>query len=153
MTGELAQINLSGGGVPKLAVDEAVIDINGIIGDDQANQEHHGGIDRALCLYSLEVIQALQDEGHPIEPGSAGENLTITGLDWSRIVPDVRLRVGQTVIQVTTFTTPCAKIAGSFSDGISARIHNGAHPGWSRVYARVVIGGTVRTGDEVSLLD
>ena len=147
------QISVSGGGVPKLAVGEAVIDINGIVGDDQANKEHHGGIDRALCLYSLEVIQALQGEGHPILPGSTGENLTITGLDWNLMAPDVRLRVGQTIIQVTSFTTPCSKIAGSFSDGISARIHNAAHPGWSRVYARVIIGGAIGTGDEVELLD
>lgn len=149
----LHQINMSEGGVPKRAVDQAVIDINGIVGDDQADKVHHGGIERALCLYSLEVIQALQDEGHPISPGSTGENLTITGLDWTRIRPDIRLRVGQTVIQVKSFTTPCSTIAGSFSDGISARIHNGAHPGWSRVYARVIIGGAIRAGDEVGLLD
>lgn len=149
----LHQINLSPGGVPKLPVGEAVIDINGIIGDDQNNKEHHGGIDKALCLYSLELIEQLQGEGHPITPGSTGENLTISGLDWEDLTPDVRIRIGQTVAQITSYTTPCSKIAGSFSDGVSARIHHANHPGWSRVYARVVIGGPIRHGDSVEILD
>lgn len=149
----LHQINLSPGGVPKLPVGEAVIDINGIVGDDQNNKEHHGGIDKALCLYSLELIEQLQDEGHSIAPGSTGENLTISGLDWVDLTPNVRLRIGQTVAQITSYTTPCSKIAGSFSDGVSARIHHSKHPGWSRLYARVVIGGPIRQGDSVEILD
>jgi MOSC domain-containing protein YiiM len=51
-------------------MDRAVIDINGIVGDDQAAKKYHGGPDRALVLYSLEIIEALQAEGHPISPGS-----------------------------------------------------------------------------------
>ncbi len=147
------QINASGGGVPKIPVQEAVVDISGIVGDDQTDKEHHGGFDRALCLYSLEVIAALQAEGHPISAGTAGENVTITGLDWNLVVPPARLRIGSTVAQVTSYTNPCSTISGSFSDGKSARISHATHPGWSRVYAKVIIGGTIRRGDEVELLD
>ena len=50
-----------------------------------------GGPLAALCLYSLEVIQALQAEGHSIFPGSVGENITLSHLDWSRVTPGVRL--------------------------------------------------------------
>ncbi len=150
--GRVAQINAGGGGVPKTPLEHAVIDINGVVGDVQADTEHHGGIDRALCLYSLELIEALQAEGHPISPGSTGENLTLSGLDWGQVVPGARLRIGQTVAQVTSYTTPCSTIAGSFSDGRSARIHQAGHPGWSRVYARVIIGGPLATGDEVEIL-
>jgi MOSC domain-containing protein YiiM len=146
------QINASGGGVPKTPVQEAVVDISGIVGDDQANRKHHGGVDRALCLYSLELIEALQAEGHPIKPGSTGENLTISGIDWDLLEPGVRLRIGQTIVQITSHTTPCYKITGSFSDGISARIDQTEHPGWSRFYARVIIGGDIHAGDEVALI-
>ncbi|MDH5371862.1 MAG: MOSC domain-containing protein [Acidimicrobiia bacterium] len=149
----LYQINTSDGGVPKIPVDEAEIGINGIVGDRQADLEHHGGLDRALCLFSLEVIEALRAEGNEIGPGTTGENLTITGLEWELVKPGTRLRIGQAVAQVTSYTTPCAKIAASFSDGISARIHPAAHPGWSRAYARVIIGGVIRSGDDVELID
>lgn len=147
------QINLSKGGVPKTPVDDAVIDINGITGDYQANLKHHGGPDRALCLYSLELIKKLQDEGNPIAPGSTGENITITGLDWKDLVPGTKVAIGQTVAQITSYTSPCWKIVDSFADGDSSRIGQDDYPGWSRVYAKVVIGGTVRTGDQVGVLE
>jgi MOSC domain-containing protein YiiM len=139
------QINSSKGGVPKTPVADAVIDINGIAGDYQANLKHHGGPDRALCLFSLELIEKLQDEGHGI--------VAITGLDWDDLVPGVKLAIGQTVAQITSYTSPCWKIVDSFADGDSSRIGQDDHPGWSRVYAKVIIGGTIRTGDEVKILE
>ena len=50
--------------------------------DRQRNPRIHGGLERAICLFSLEVIEALQAEGHPIVPGSTGENVTLAGLNW-----------------------------------------------------------------------
>ena len=73
------------GGVPKLPVTEARITPEGVVGDRQQNRDIHGGIDRAVCIFSLEVIEALQAEGHSIKPGSSGENLTIAGLEWSQL--------------------------------------------------------------------
>ncbi len=71
------QISVSDGGVPKLPVLEATVSDKGVDGDRQRNLKFHGGPDRAVCLYSLELIERLQDEGHPIDPGSSGENLTV----------------------------------------------------------------------------
>jgi len=67
----LYQINVSDGGVPKHPVLEAVIATTGVAGDRQENLKFHGGPDRALCLYSQELIERLQDEGHAIEAGSS----------------------------------------------------------------------------------
>ena len=83
------QINISDGGVPKLPVGHAVIDFSGAQGDRQRNLKHHGGPDRALCLFSLERILALQQEGHAIVPGATGENLTVVGLDWNTARPSL----------------------------------------------------------------
>src|SRR3569832_2171795 len=76
------QISVSDGGVPKLPVWEAKVSEQGLSGDRQRNLKFHGGPDRAVCLYSLELIEHLQAEGHPIDAGAAGENLTLSGLDW-----------------------------------------------------------------------
>lgn len=148
----LHQINVSNGGVPKLPVEEALIDASGVVGDVQADREHHGSPDQALCLYSLEVIEQLQAEGHPISAGSAGENLTISGLDWPAIGPGQLLRIGPEVeIEVTWHTTPCKKNAEWFLEGDFTRMSQRLHPGSSRLYARVLRGGGVRSGDEVEL--
>jgi MOSC domain-containing protein YiiM len=147
------QINVSQGGVPKLPVRDGEVTELGLVGDAQKHTKVHGGPMRALCLYSLERILALQAEGHPIFPGSTGENLTLAGLDWDAIVPGARLRLGDTVeIEVTQYTEPCPKITASFAGGDISRMAQDKHPGWSRVYTRVLTPGSVCVGDKVTVL-
>ena len=152
-TGVVVSLNRSQGGVPKRVVEEAFVDSHGLEGDRQRNLKYHGGPDRALCLYSAERIEALQAEGHPIAPGTTGENVTIGGLPWDRMVPGVRLRIGAAIAELTSFADPCRTIRDSFIGGRSGRISQKAHPGWSRVYARVVEGGGVRVGDAVEVVE
>jgi len=92
------QINISQGGVPKTAVSRAEVSWLGLVGDCHSNIEFHGGIDRALCLCSLEKILDLQEEGHSIFPGSTGENLTLVGLDWEKMNPGVRLQINEGIL-------------------------------------------------------
>lgn len=153
MTGRIIQLSMSPGGVPKLPVPEVHVGRTGLEGDAQNDRQHHGGPDRAVCLYSLERIEQLQAEGHPITPGSAGENVTISGLDWPAVTPGVRLLLGEEVeLEVTGYTTPCHKIRGSFVAGDFTRISQKLRPGDSRVYARVRREGSLRVGDPVALV-
>jgi MOSC domain-containing protein YiiM len=138
--------------VPKLPVAEARLTVNGVAGDRQRNLEAHGGVDRAICLFSLEVIEALQAEGHSIRPGSSGENLTIAGLNWPKLLPGDRLRIGDTVLlELVSYTAPCKYNAQWFANGDFSRISQKLHPGWSRLYARVLAEGVVRPGDGVAV--
>ena len=144
-TGKVVSINSSGGGVPKRPVLFANVNALGLE-DDRHIDRNHGGPDRAICLYSLDLIKKLRAEGHPIDIGTAGENLTVEDLDWSLMQPGVKLTVGGEVrLEVTSFTVPCKTIAASFTDGKFARISEKVHPGWSRVYARVLQPGEVKT--------
>lgn len=151
--GFVHQINVSAGGVPKLPVGGPVeVGADGLAGDAHNDARHHGGPHRALCIYSLEVIEALRREGHPIRPGYAGENLTIAGLDWEELAPGRRLLIGRNVVaELTATVTPCAKNAAWFVDGYFRRMDADVHPGWSRWYARVVAQGAVEQGDPVGL--
>ena len=152
-SGRIAQISVSPGGVPKRAVEAAEVTASGVAGDAQRDLRYHGGPERAICLFALETIRALQAEGHPIEPGHIGENLTLEGIDWTAVTPGVRLLLGEDVLlEVTRYTSPCANIRASFKGGDYARVSQTRHPGASRVYARVVRTGTVRHGDPVRLL-
>ncbi|MGH9395472.1 MAG: MOSC domain-containing protein [Terriglobia bacterium] len=151
--GRVASINLSNGGAPKAAVAEALITATGVRGDRQQDLRYHGGPDRAVLIYSVELIHALQREGHPIRSGSTGENLTVSGLEWDSIVPGVELWAGGVRLQVTKYATPCYKISGSFLGGELSRISQKLRPGWSRVCARVLTPGTVRVGDPVEVIE
>lgn len=148
MHGRLLQINISPGGVPKLPVFSARVTRLGIEGDGHTFSGH-GGPEKALCLYSLERILELQAEGHPVFPGSTGENLTIVGIDWALIAPGTRLTIGDVEAQITTYTEPCRKIVASFADGDIMRMQHERHPGWARVYARVRTEGEIRPGNDV----
>src|SRR5262247_2782232 len=108
----IAHINVSPeGGVPKRSVPSATVTELGLAGDTQRDRRYHGGPERAICLFALEQIQALQGEGHTITPGAIGENVTVVGLDWARIVPGSRLELGdQVVVEVTRYTSPCSNI-------------------------------------------
>lgn len=153
MTGHIFQLNSSAGGVPKLAVREAIVTPTGLIGDKQAHPRVHGGPTRALCLYSLEHILALQAEGHPIYPGSVGENVTIVGLPWESLAPGTRLALGpEVVIEITSYTVPCKNIADSFADGVFTRIAQPKYPGEARLYACVLQTGRLTVGQAVRVL-
>jgi MOSC domain-containing protein YiiM len=153
MRGRIVQINASPGGVPKRPVVRARVLRSGIEGDAHLNAELHGGPERALCLYSIEQIEALQAEGHPVESGALGENLTVAGLDWPRVQPDDFFRLGEEVlVQITRFTSPCLTVRGAFLDGAYSRVSQKQHPGWSRVYARVLVPGEIVTGDPIEWL-
>lgn len=119
-------------------------------GDDQADKKHHGGPRQTLCLYSLEVIEALRAEGHPIAAGYAGENLTMAGIDWANLADGDLYRIGaDLVVEITDPATPCAKNASWFLDGNYRRMSNTDYPGSSRWYARVIEPGVASVGDIV----
>lgn len=150
--GKIHQINLSPGGVPKKPVLQAFVTINGLDGDKQIHTKVHGGPERALCLYSVERLLGLQEEGHPIFPGAAGENLTLRDLEWGLVAPGARLRLGESVLlEVTRYTTPCNTIAPFFLDGYFKRISQEVYPGWSRVYTKVLQSGIIQVGDSLVL--
>jgi MOSC domain-containing protein YiiM len=152
--GSVFRINLSDGGVPKLPVAEARVTKNGIIGDRQRYTVFHGGPERAVSLYSLEVIERVRAEGHPIEPGSTGENVTVAGIDWRLLAPGSRLAVGpEVILEITGYAAPCATIKPSFAGGRFKRISQKVNPGESRLYTRVLGEGRITAGDEVRVLN
>lgn len=153
MAGYIFQLNCSRGGVPKLPVEEAMLTPTGLECDRQAKRRIHGGPQRALCLYALELIERLRAEGHPIAPGTTGENVTVAGLDWATLQPGTRLALGDEVlIEISSYTSPCRTIRDSFVAGDFRRISQKLRPGESRLYARVLKTGRLAKGQEVRVL-
>jgi MOSC domain-containing protein YiiM len=151
--GRIVQLSVSNGGVPKHAVETVRVTPLGLEGDAHRDREHHGGPDRAVCVFAMEAIRELQSEGHPLVPGALGENVTLEGLDWSAVQPGSRLRLGDDVVlEVTRYTSPCLNIGPAFRGGDYSLVSQKRHPGRSRVYARVITTGMLRRGDSVQLV-
>lgn len=150
-----------GTGLPKRRVESAEVWRRGLVGDVQREKKHHGRPSQALCLWSAEVIEALAADGHPIAPGAAGENVSVRGVDWAKVRPGGRVRIGPIECELSGWALPCAKNRGWFLPGPRGtkpehRIDPDAHPGWSRAYAYVLstqnrgVEGEIRVGDEVA---
>ncbi len=150
MSGRVLQVNVSPGGVPKTPVASAEVGRLGLEGDAVNHPKIHGGPERAVCLFSNELIRSLRAEGHPISPGDVGENLTVEGLDWPSLEVDAVLAVGETLrLQLSQRVEPCRTIAGAFDGGDFKRIKPSRVPDQTRWYARVLTPGTVRPGDAI----
>ena len=151
MAGTVSGIHASDGGVPKRPIRAATVDASGIVGDRQGTRRHHGRPWQALCLYSAEVIDALASEGHPIAPGAIGENLTIAGVDWTRLRGGLTVEIGEVRLRLSSPAAPCTKIGESFSGGAFDRVDHITRPGWARWYASVLTGGPIAPGDPVAI--
>jgi MOSC domain-containing protein YiiM len=148
-TARIVQLAASRGGVPKLAIREARATALGLDVDKQKHTKIHGGPERALCLFSLEVLQLLQAEGHPIFPGSTGENVLISGLPWAQLRAGTRIALGDdVVVELTRTATPCKNIADSF---IGRDFNRLERPDQMRWYSRVITEGVLRVAMPVRL--
>ena len=151
MSGTVHRLHVSQGGVPKRPVPFVDVTRLGIRGDAHNDTRFHGGPDKAVCLLALEVIEALRGEGHPIEPGSTGENLTVSGLGLD-FPPGAVLRfAGGVELEITQPTTPCRTIQASFRDADFGHLHAKRDPRRTRHYARVRAVGRVTQGEGVTI--
>src|SRR3990170_6502019 len=106
--GRLLQVNVSPGGVPKRAVASARVTSAGVEGDRQRELTVHGGPHRAVSILGIEAIRRVAAEGHPIAPGTTGENLTVEGFDVSSLPPGTRLAIGDDVeLELAEAAGPC----------------------------------------------
>jgi len=155
MVGRVESLQASGGGVPKVSIPVADIGPSGVIGDVQGNRKNHGRPWQAICLYSSDLIADLRREGHPVEAGGTGENLTMSGIDWSRLRGGLMVTIasasGEVVLRTSGPAAPCHKIGDCFSERHWNRIDHTERPGWARWYASVLTGGTIAPGDTVTI--
>lgn len=134
--------------VPTL--EAAQITAAGMGGDFICDLENHGGADQAIYVYGQPDYEWWSGElGRELEPGTFGENLTISGLESARLSIGDELRIGPLVLQVTAARIPCATLAARMGDpGFVKRFRFAERPG---LYCRVLHEGLVRSGDEVLL--
>jgi MOSC domain-containing protein YiiM len=161
VTGRLAQINRSNGGLPKRAIASPVmLNYEGVEGDWQRDRWHHGGPDKAVLMIAAGLIDSLRARGFPVFYGALGENLTVSGFDPYMWRAGQRYRVGaEAVIELTELRVPCSNLH-VYGPGIHAELYDAqcksgdvASARWAfgGFYARVIHPGLISTGIPVIL--
>ena len=145
--GTLVQVNISGGGMPKLPVAEAKVTYDGVAGDWQLDRRRHGGANRAVCLYSEELYASLREQGVDLANGQLGENFTTRGVNLLELNVGDRLRVGGGTIEITEPREPCANLRRWHPKLEELLV---GRSGW---LAKVVREGIVQAGDAIELLE
>ena len=130
-------------GTRKDLIDSArLITEYGIEGDAHAGDWH-----RQVSLLSSESIEASRSTGLDVSFGDFAENIATTGIDWKTVPVGTQVKVGDAVLlEITQIGKECERKCAIFyqaGDCIMPR---------EGVFARVLQGGMMHSGDKIELL-
>jgi MOSC domain-containing protein YiiM len=126
-------------GVRKTPVAEVeLLENHGVAGDAHAGDWH-----RQVSLLAQESIDKMVALGLTVSAGDFGENLTTTGIDLVSLPIGSRLQVGESLLEVTQIGKVChTRCAIYYQAGDCVMPKEG-------IFARVIVGGTIRPVDSV----
>lgn len=139
-------------GIDKRPVDGPVrFEESGVRGDGIADTEHHGAWYQAAYAFDVADLHYWSAElGRELQPGNAGENLSMADCDVSEAVLGQRWRIGSAVLRVTGPRTPCKVFAGFWeAPGLVKRFTAYGRPG---AYLAVEVPGEIAAGDRCEVL-
>ncbi|WP_429065636.1 MOSC domain-containing protein [Aeromonas bestiarum] len=133
---------------------------SGLEGDEQSDQRHHGGPDRALHYYpadhypwwhNWQAALGLAAPRTPWQPAAFGENLSGLGLtEVEACIGDV-YRLGEALIQISQPRSPCFKLNQRFGYGQMSQVMQlNGRCGW---LLRVLEEGIVAPQETMELVD
>lgn len=118
----------------------------GLENDAVCNTKHHGGPDQAVYLYSLEDYAFWSRQlGKPVEAGAFGENLTLSGFDFSEFCVGDTLTSDALTLQIAAPRIPCSILAARMDDKQLVKKFMQANR--SGAYCRVLVTGDVGAED------
>jgi len=138
-------------GIYKIPVQNTVrVTKLGIEGDFIESKKHHGGPDQAVYIYGAADYAFWEKElGVEIQPGTFGENLTISELESGPFNIGDLLHIGEVTLEVTMPRIPCSTFAARMGDPAWVKkFRQAERPG---LYCRVKREGVIKAGDAVAL--
>ncbi len=145
-----------GSAIAKLPLSGPVqIGLFGIMGDEQADQVHHGGRDKALHHYPFDHYARWKEDAPDTAllraAGAFGENISTTGLDENTVCIGDRFRLGSAVVEVSQARQPCWKQGDRLAwAALPDLMVREGRSGW---YYRVIEAGQAQAGDDLILMD
>lgn len=122
----------------------------GFDGDGVADRKHHGGPDKAVCVYPFDHYSYWEEVlGIALPMAAFGENLSISGIHEDDVCIGDILQVGNALMQVSQPRQPCATLAARY--GRNDMVKLVVDSGRTGFYFRVLEGGFVQQGDQVIL--
>ncbi|CAM4186794.1 MOSC domain-containing protein [Zobellia roscoffensis] len=141
-------------GIFKYPVDEPIrLGKVDVAKDTVIDRVHHAGVDKACYLFSENHYDYWKNLYPNLDWnwGMFGENLTISGLDESKVRIGDKYKLGTALVQVSQPREPCYKLGIRFEDqSILKQYIDYGFPG---TYVRILEEGKVKKGDELVLIE
>lgn len=120
-------------------------------GDGQADLVHHGGRDKAVCVYAYEHYSHWENElNTTLDFGAFGENLTTRGLLENKVCIGDIFQLGEATVQVSQPRQPCYKLSARY--GAPEMPLQIQETGFTGFYFRVLKEGMVSQTDGLTLV-
>jgi MOSC domain-containing protein YiiM len=135
-----------------VANDRVFVGSLGLAGDEQADRQNHGGLDKAVLAYSGDHYDfwRTQPGFAEMQHGAFGENLTIAGLSEANVCLGDRWRAGSVLLEVSQPRQPCWKMGRRWQmPQLPKQVIQNGRTGW---YLRVVEEGELVASEELELV-
>jgi MOSC domain-containing protein YiiM len=129
-----------------------VLTMQGFEGDGVGDLKHHGGSDKAVCVYAIDNYEYWEKTlGRKMPDAAFGENFSVTGMKEDDICIGDIYRAGMATMQVSQPRQPCSTLAARYGreDFVKLVVDSGR----TGFYFRVLVGGTVKVGDGLFLVE
>lgn len=126
---------------------------NDVKDDTIMDRVHHGGTNKACYLFSSDYYEYWQNLYPNLtwDWGMFGENLTIKGMDESKIRVGNIYKIGNALVQVSQPREPCYKLGIRFGD--QKVIKQFVEHNHSGTYVKILKEGLVKSSDELILVE
>lgn len=119
-----------------------MVNKSGIEGDG-----HSGDWHRQVSLLAVESIQKVKDAGIKVNPGDFAENLTISGIDLTRLQIGEKLEIQgsgeETILEVTQIGKECPRPCSIYYQMGSCIMPK------EGIFCRVIEPGNIKVGDKI----
>jgi len=116
---------------------------HGVRGDSHAGKNP----DRQVSLFAAETLRELQTEGFKVSAEELSANLFTENIQLDSLASGTRLGIGETIIEVVEARKPC-RIITRIDNRLPKRLY-----GRCGLLGKIIIGGIVRAGDSVEILE
>ena len=145
MKGKVLAINISEKkGVPKKTIEEGMFEVDhGLVGDAHAGNWH-----RQVSLLGEESIQKMRDIGiEGLCTGRFAENLTTEGIELYTLPIGTKLKIGETIQEVTQIGKECHTKCAIFH-----QVGNCVMP-TDGIFTKILKAGKIKTGDKIEIME
>jgi MOSC domain-containing protein YiiM len=123
---------------------------SGFEGDGVADLKHHGGVDKAVCVYSVDHYPYWEEVlGIPLTYAAFGENLSVSnGHEDDCCIGDI-FQLGAATVQISQPRQPCKTLAARYGrNDLTKLVVDSGRTGF---YLKVLKEGSVKTEDRLIL--